>query len=95
MNSTHVFELHDSPLSPKHTFDVLDYKLNLDIRSCFISPYPKSFTGSVTVKFRIDTALSSINLNAVNTSIVVNSVELSGVSFTHTGNILTKPEQAV
>ncbi len=89
MNSTHVFELHDSPLSPKHTFDVLDYKLNLDIRSCFISPYPKSFTGSVTVKFRIDTALSSINLNAVNTSIVVNSVELSGVSFTHTGNILT------
>jgi len=80
---------YDSPNTPKHTFDVLDYTLNLDIRSCFISPYPKSFTGSVKVKFRIDTALSSINLNAVNTSIVVSSVGLSGVSFTHTGNILT------
>lgn len=54
-----------------------------------MSPYPKSFTGSVKVKFRIDTALSSINLNAVNTSIVVSSVGLSGVSFTHSGNILT------
>lgn len=83
------FYEYDSPNTPKHTFDVLDYTLNLDIRSCFISPYPKSFTGSVKVKFRIDTALSSINLNAVNTSIVVSSVGLSGVSFTHTGNILT------
>ncbi len=79
---------NDSPNSPKHTFDVLDYKLDLDIRSCFITPFPKSFPGSVKVKFRIDTALSSINLNAVNTSLVINSVGLSGVSFTHTGNIL-------
>jgi aminopeptidase N len=85
----YVIEPGDSPNSPKHTFDVLDYKLNLDIRSCFITPYPKSFNGSVKVKFRIDTALSAITLNAVNTSIVVNSVGLSGVSFTHTGNILT------
>lgn len=85
----YIIELGDSPNSPKHTFDVLDYKLNLDIRSCFISPYPKSFNGSVKVKFRVDTALSAINLNAINTSIVVNSVSLSGVSFTHTGNILT------
>lgn len=86
---SYVIELGDSPNSPKHTFDVLDYKLNLDIRSCFITPFPKSFNGSVKVKFRIDTALSAITLNAVNTSIVVNSVGLSGVSFTHTGNILT------
>ncbi len=79
----------DSPNSPKHTFDVLDYKLNLDMRSCFLSPYPKSFTGSVKVKFRIDTALSSISLNAVNTSMTINSVGLAGVSFTHASNILT------
>lgn len=84
----YIMDLGDSPNSPKHTFDVLDYKLNIDIRSSFISPYPKSFTASVKVKFRIDTALSVINLNAVNTSIVVNSVGLSGASFTHTGNIL-------
>ena len=78
----------DSPNSPKHSYDVLDYKLNLDIRNCFLTPFPRSFTGSVIVKFRIDTTLSSINLNAINTSIVVSSVGLSGVSFTHTGNIL-------
>lgn len=80
---------NDSPNSPKHKFDVLDYKMNLDIRSCFITPYPKSFTGSIIVKFRVDTALTSITLNAVNTSIVVASVGLSGTSFTHASNILT------
>jgi aminopeptidase N len=89
MNSPHQFVLGDSPNSPKHKFDVLDYKLNLDLRSCFISPYPKSFTGSVIVTFRIDTALSSITLNAVNTSMTINSVGLSGVSFAHASNILT------
>jgi aminopeptidase N len=89
MNAPSVLDLGDSPNTPKHTFDVLDYKIDLDIRSCFISPYPKSFYGYVKVKFRVDTALSQITLNAVNTSIVVNSVSLAGVSFTHTGNILT------
>ncbi len=88
MSLPQTFFDNDSPNSPKHTFDVLDYKMNLDIRSCFISPYPRSFTGTIIVKFRIDTALSSINLNAVNTSLVIASVWLSGVSFTHTGNIL-------
>jgi len=84
----HEFTEHDSPNSPKHSFDVLDYKLNLDIRSCFITPYPRSFTGSIIVKFRIDSSLSTINLNALNSSLVISSVGLSGISFTHTGNIL-------
>lgn len=78
----------DSPNTPRHKYDVLDYKLNLDIWNCFISPYTKSFNGSVIIKFRVDTALSSIDLHAVNTSIQVNSVGLSGVSFTHTNNAL-------
>jgi aminopeptidase N len=81
--------LGDSPNTPKHKFDVLDYNISVDIRQCFISPYPKNFNGVVTVKFRVDTALTSIDLNAVNTSISVTSVGLSGISFTHTGNILT------
>ena len=79
----------DSPNSPLHKFDVLDYKIYVDIRSCFISPYPKNFNGNVTVKFRVDTALNSIQLNAVNTSIVVSSVSMAGVSFSHASNILT------
>lgn len=78
-----------SPNTPRHSFDVLKYKLNLDIRSCFLSPYPKSFSGSNEITFRIDTALNSITLNAINTSIVIDSVRLSGVSFTHSSNIVT------
>ena len=87
-NLPQLFE-QDSQNSPKHKFDVLNYKINVDIRNCFISPYPKNFNGSVTVTFRVDSALNSVQLNAVNTSIVVNSVSLAGNSFTHTGNILT------
>jgi aminopeptidase N len=79
----------DSPNTPKHSYNVLSYKLNLDIRSCFITPYPKNFNGSVIITFKADSVLSSIKLNAVNTSIVVNSVGLSGTSFTHSGDILT------
>jgi len=78
----------DSPNLPVHKFDVLDYKIYVDIRNCFISPYPKNFNGSVTVRFRVDSTLSSINLDAVNTSIVVSSVSLAGVSFTHSSNKL-------
>lgn len=79
----------DSPNNPKHKFDVLNYKIYVDIRNCFISPYPKNFNGNVTVRFRVDSVLNSIQLNAVNTSILVNNVSLAGISFTHTGNILT------
>lgn len=91
MNSKNLSNLFnfDSPNSPAHNFDVLDYKIYLDIRSCFISPFPKSFTGNVIVTFRIDTALNSIALNAVNSSLVVSSVSLAGVSFNHSSNILT------
>ncbi|MBK6877081.1 MAG: hypothetical protein IPG99_11705 [Ignavibacteria bacterium] len=79
----------DSPNSPVHSFDVLDYKIYVDIRSCFISPYPKNFNGNVTVKFRVDSTLNSIKLNAVNTSMSITSVSLAGVSFSHSSNILT------
>jgi aminopeptidase N len=79
----------DSPNTPKHTFDVLKYTLNLDIRSCFISPYPKSYTAYEIIQFRIDTVLNQIQLNAVNTSLQINSVSLNGVSFTHSSNVLT------
>lgn len=91
MNGVKVLPLlsPDSPNSPKHKFDVLDYNIYVDIRSCFISPYPKNFNGNVTLTFRVDSALNSIQLNAVNTSISVSSVSIAGTSFSHSGNILT------
>jgi aminopeptidase N len=79
----------DSQNTPKHKFDVLNYTINLDIRNCFLSPYPRSFTGYVIVKFRVDSTLNSIDLNATNTSIVINSVSMAGSSFTHSSNIVT------
>jgi len=72
-----------------HSFDVLDYKLDLDIYNCFVSPYPKTFTGVETIQLKVDTALNSISLNAMNTSLQINSVGLAGASFVHLSNILT------
>jgi hypothetical protein len=72
-----------------HSFNVLDYKIYLDIYSCFISPYPKSFSANVIITLRADSVISSINLNAVATSLQINSVALAGASFTQNGDILT------
>jgi len=89
-NGNNLFLLsEDSPNTPKHKYDVLDYKIYLDIWNCFITPFPRNFTGNVIVKFRIDTALSTIDLNAVNTSLQITGVGLNGASFTHVSNILT------
>lgn len=89
-NSPHQFIIGgDSPNTPRHSFDVLDYKLYLDLRQCFLSPYPKNYNASVIIKFRVDSTLNSIILNAINTSLQINSVSMAGVSFTHTNNLLT------
>jgi len=88
-NSPHSFILGDSPNSPKHKFDVLNYKIWMDIRHCFLSPYPRNYDANIIVKLRVDTALNSIDLNAVNTSLQIDSVSMAGVSFTHSSNILT------
>lgn len=89
-HSTNIFDMYQySPNTPRHSYDVINYTLNFDIRSCFISPYPRTYTAYEIITFRVDSTLSSINLNAVNTSLQINSVALNGVSFTHSNNILT------
>ena len=89
-------KIHEKPFlqqkslnSPKHSFDVLKYTLNLNLYNCYTTPYPHSFSGTVTIRFRVDTALNIILLNAVNSSIVIDSVSIAGISFLHTGDILT------
>jgi aminopeptidase N len=88
-NPNQLQSMEFSPGTPKHSFDVLDYKLSLDLYSCFISPYPKSFAATEVITLRADSAIQSIKLNATNTSLTVDSVKISGVSFTHASNILT------
>jgi aminopeptidase N len=72
-----------------HSFDMLDYNLSLDIYKCFLSPYPSSYTGTEILTLRADSSINSIQLNAVNTSLQIDSVRLSGAGFTHVNNVLT------
>lgn len=88
-SSSAVPVVGESHTSPRHSFDVLDYALDLDLYSCFVTPFPKSFRGSNTVTFRVDTALSAISLNASSASLVIDSVRLAGVSFTHASGMLS------
>ncbi len=86
INSTNITMLEKANIP--HSFDVLDYKVNLDIYSCFLSPYPKTFNASVIITLRADSSLSFITLNATSTSLQIDSVRLAGASFTHSSNIL-------
>ena len=73
----------DSPGSPVHSFDVLNYKLVLDIYRCYFSPYPKNFVASNVITFRVDSTLNNIKLNANNTSLTIDSVRfLNGAELT-------------
>jgi aminopeptidase N len=72
-----------------HSFDMLDYNLNLDIYNCFLTPYPSSYKGTEILTILADSSINSIKLNAVNTSLQIDSVRLSGTGFVHTNNILT------
>lgn len=79
---------------PTHSYDVLDYTLNLDIYHCFIydsliNAYPKDFQASNTITFKVDSILSSIQLNAINTSLTIDSIRMAGVSFIHSNDTLT------
>jgi aminopeptidase N len=73
---------------PNHSFDVIKYALDLDLYNCYIAPYPKSFSGSVTITFKVDSTLNSIKLNAASYSLIIDSVRLAGVSFTHSADFL-------
>ncbi|MCX6163963.1 MAG: M1 family aminopeptidase, partial [Ignavibacteriae bacterium] len=77
--------------TPRHSFDVLNYKLFFDIYNCFKTPFPKTFIANNIIYFRVDSTLNSISLNAVNTSLAIDSVRLlSGtvLNFTHSANQL-------
>ncbi len=72
-----------------HTFDVLKYTLSLNLFHCYDAPYPNSFGASCTIRFRVDSTLSSIELNAGSYSLAIDSVKMAGASFLHDNNILT------
>jgi aminopeptidase N len=82
----------DSPNTPRHSYDVLNYKLNFDLYACYFSPYPKNFNASNIMTFRVDSTLNNIKLNANNTSLVIDSIRLmsgTNLTYTHVSNIVT------
>lgn len=89
MNKTsdHV-HLLKGPNSPKHSFDVLKYTMNIDLYDNFDSPYPHDFVNDLVVKFKVDSALNYIQLDANSNSIQINSVGMAATSFVHNNNIL-------
>jgi aminopeptidase N len=72
----------------KHSYDVQKYQLDMNIHASFSAPYPKSFAAKEIITLRVDSALNSIKLNAVNASLQIDSVRMAGVSFTHSSDTL-------
>jgi len=73
---------------PNNPFDIIHYTLELNLYNNFISPYPHSFTGVEIVQIKADSTLNSVVLDAANSSLVIDSVGLSGVSFNHVSDSL-------
>ncbi|MCX6285586.1 MAG: M1 family aminopeptidase [Bacteroidetes bacterium] len=72
-----------------HAYDVLKYTINVDIHHCFTSPYTRDFKASVKIQFKADSVINSIQLNAANISLLIDSVRLAVASYTYIGNFLT------
>lgn len=72
-----------------HSFDALHYKLELDWYQNYTSPYNHDYKAVETFKFLVDSTLNSIQLHANDSSIVVDSVKLAGISFLQYNGILS------
>jgi len=88
-NSPYHLKSLKSPNTPKHKFDVINYTLDFDLYDNFVSPYTQAYTASNMITFRVDTALSLIKLNAVNTSLTISGVSMAAISFDHSEDTLT------
>lgn len=64
-------------------FNVLNYNLNFDLYNCFIKPFPKSYTADATITISAMERIYNISLNAVNSSLDIDSVGNAGISFKH------------
>ena len=66
-----------------HSFNVLKYNLDIGLYHCYFDPYPKSFSARQQITLQADSVLNFIMLNALNTSMIIDSVKLAGTSFIH------------
>lgn len=69
--------------------EVIKYKLSLDIYSCFIKPFPHSFSGSSEMTIVADTLMNSLQLNTESYSLKIDSISPSDFKYSHKWNTLT------
>lgn len=69
--------------------NIIMYELNLDLFNCFTSPYLRTFDASEIISATAEKDVSQISLNAVNSSIQIDSIGGAGTSYVHNDNILT------
>jgi aminopeptidase N len=76
------------PPTTRHSFDVLKYRLEVDLFQCYQDPYPAAFRANEVLTFKVDSTLNAIKLNANNSSLTIDSVSMAGISFKHRSDIL-------
>jgi aminopeptidase N len=74
---------------PVHSFDVLNYKMDLNIYQCFYTPFPKNYNATLVITLKADSLISSITLDCMFSTLVIDAVQLAGVSFNQGGSTLT------
>ncbi|HPS62597.1 MAG TPA: M1 family metallopeptidase, partial [Bacteroidales bacterium] len=72
----------------RHSYDVLKYRLSIDLYKCFKTPFPRTYNAYQVVTFRVDSVLDTIRLNANTASLSIDSVNLAGTGMVHQSNIL-------
>ncbi|MGA2824164.1 MAG: hypothetical protein ABSE72_11630, partial [Bacteroidales bacterium] len=74
--------------APAYAFHTLNYKMSIDIYHCFANPFPRSFNATLICSLKADSTLHSVKLNADTSSLLIDSVSLNAVSFSHANNLL-------
>jgi aminopeptidase N len=75
--------------APAFAFHTLNYSMNIDIFHCFTPPYPNDYTASLDISIKVDSAIRTVVLNANSSSMLIDSVKLAAISYTHLNNLLT------
>ena len=73
----------------ERNYNVLSYDLDLNFYNCFQKPYTRAFSGASSISVMAKSRTDQINLDAVNSSLIIDSVSVSGILFTHKFNVLT------
>lgn len=69
-------------------YNVISYNLDLNLFDCFLFPFPRSFPAMEKISVMALSRLDNISFDAFNGSLNIDSVSISGKTFTHSGNKL-------